>query len=480
MATDSEYVHLSLKPCTKEDSGEMVNCFTDCVAKTSHNVYQSLPKTGKPQVNEWTLLASILQMCGEKIEGHDHPNLTVVALGTGTKCIGRGKMSNKGDILNDSHAEIIARRAFLRYLYHNIKLAQRHDESSIFSPSLKDGLFKLKPGISFHFYTSHPPCGDASIFPKLDEDQDNSFAQNLFVGDIIPREYLHGVEKGSFKRCYDEEGTDLEGDAILLKKMKTDIHRTGAKCLPTESKQDPKLPGSDFHVVGAVRTKPGRGDPTLSVSCSDKLMRWNIVGIQGALLSRLLEEPIYMKSITVGGGCAFSDIALRRAIVDRVLSKQISLPPGYNMSKPSMSQSKAAFPDRKRNNTARPCPLSIVWCLVPERGHEVAVEGRRHGVTKKNQQTAAGRLQISKKGLFNQFISCWDQRSGHRFSSELGKTTASTGDLLNTNLNCTKLSYFRCKLEAEEYRKAWNLCVKDAQLPWTQKPNNFEDFEVED
>nr|CAD7396730.1 unnamed protein product [Timema cristinae] len=518
--------------------------FADRVANCCYVKYASLPKTGKPSSREWTPLAGVVKVEHQDEAFEDALSVEVVALGTGSKCLGRTKLSPRGDVVNDSHAEVMARRGFLRYLYCEIHAMYSTGRSEIFDRVIQ-GRCRLKSFVTFHFFASHTPCGDASIFPKSDVGSEgfgeclevvrgcietnqhselgsvgtetnvtNLLRVSRFVQDKFSnirqtyvkdstktcaaifkkRKLSHETIEGN--KCPDqsintsikyEEGTlpqtvgnsDLRavtrlkpgsqnfvgesnatrGDVICHASLhkarpRKDIFRTGAKCLPTEPRQDPKLPGVQYHTVAALRTKPGRGDPTLSLSCSDKLARWNAVGIQGALLSLLLSTPVHLSSIVIARVCPHSQEALHRAVVGRV----------DGGSRPLLLHSLVPFVDARQGDKQQPCAASIVWCNVSHRSVEVAVEGRKQGVTKKAAHTTAGRLLVCKKELLRQFVS----------TASLAPCMEHFADVLDDKL--ASRPYWELKSCAQEYQLSWKQVRKVHMHAWADKPPRLLQF----
>jgi hypothetical protein len=68
---------------------------------------------------------------------------------------------------------------------------------------------------------------------------------------------------------------------------------------------DAAVPDGDGHLryvkahgQGEILTR--EPDGLYKMSCSDKIALWNVVGVQGALLSKILTEPIFLSSIFIG------------------------------------------------------------------------------------------------------------------------------------------------------------------------------------
>ena len=182
--------------------------------------------------------------------GHE---LRCVTIATGTKCVGRGALRPDGLIVNDAHAEVLARRALALALLREIRAhaeacPQRGPcalpaKSTLLSHTTgpSSACFSMRDGVGLHLYVSDSPCGRAAEYGA----------------------------RATGARAYGKEEESRGNDALRSKSGRADL---------TE----------------AARTR--------SLCCSDKVARWCGVGIQSALLSYFFSTPIWLESVVVSAG----------------------------------------------------------------------------------------------------------------------------------------------------------------------------------
>ena len=242
-----------------------------------------------------------------RVSNESNSDPRVVAIGSGTAIAAGDNYSLTGSVIHDSHAEIVARRSLIRWIYSQINTAGSDDSLAQHN---NDGLspYSLKP-FDLWLYISQAPCGDAAVFSHSDGSPKAS-------------------KLGKF-RLKVEAGMGTTPVNEILERQTFD---------------------------GIMQ-----GDRALCHSCSDKVLRWNVLGVQGALLSRLI-DPIYIKGIIIGD--VFNAEHIARAICCRsekaIREQTYAIRPPFRLNHPIIVRSNANIKPR-HEKIKKHSHVSVNW-----------------------------------------------------------------------------------------------------------------------
>jgi len=252
----------------------------------------------------------------------------VVVIGTGNRCLSSKNIACHGRLLLDCHAVVIARRALVKWFYQELTNVLRgRVYGSIFELNSSKTLCKLKRGVTIHLYLNEPPCGDASAYLS-------SADKSLPVSDqdyLLTLQQLHLPIRGH--RWHGQ----------LRFKSENDNQTTPVKYLAGETT-----------IIEVIN---GR-QPLCIMSCSDKIFKWNTLGIQGNLLTHFL-EPVYIDSLTLGNSYRHGHLV--RAVCCRLPSGVImeTLPESYTNCHPVIGRSSFCDPNGPMSIDSQ--NISINW-----------------------------------------------------------------------------------------------------------------------
>jgi hypothetical protein len=314
-----------------------------------HYQYQLPPQKGKPRLGlEWTVYAAIVASWiasddDDKASDGSEASCScwVVSCATGTKCTA---VRRHGRILHDGHAEVLARRGLVRVLQNEIicynnsntnnGATTENDNKGVLSSqslleimshdtSISGGAntailpqFRLRKNLRLDLYISDSPCGDASIYCVQEGENgtgDNNEGKNNDIGHPGPPRDADSILYTGAKIIV-SESTGVTAAYCGGQQQLLTVHQTSKQEEEKKSNHDTKGNNNNNHhsvvarekvqLLGKLRTKSGRSNlpdhlRSSSMSCSDKIVQWSILGLQGGMLSQWIPIPIRLTSIVV-------------------------------------------------------------------------------------------------------------------------------------------------------------------------------------
>lgn len=257
----------------------------------------------------WNVVAGI-------VSGTQDSDLQCVAVASGCKWW----PPHRHDLVNDAHAEVLARRGVVAALWMDPSIAVEH----------------------LHMYTSSPPCGDASIYSTVDGR----------------------------------------------------MNFTGAKLYDWRREEDEQI-------TAVPRLKPGRSDVTYrttSLSCTDKLIRWVLCGLEGSLHSFQLPYPVRLETLTVAWDAAKTDQKSVKQALDRTIARISDYAQILGMQRPELNARLTQLAPSLSFRNGRHSNKAVVWW----RGcghHEIIVDGRLQGSSAQKPK----RSRLCRDALFEAF-----------------------------------------------------------------------------
>ncbi|XP_023128367.2 adenosine deaminase domain-containing protein 1 [Amphiprion ocellaris] len=209
----------------------------------------------------------------------------VVALGTGNFNT-KESVSSNGRIVHDSHAVVTARRSLMRFLYRHLLMFFSKNasmtEKSIFQQNSSSSLLSLKSDITLHLYVNQLPKGAAQIPSQL---------------------RLNPLSISAWQ-VNNEISLHLSVEGKVFSVFSSALDHCGSK--------------------------------VVSMSTTDKITQWQVLGYQGALLSHFI-EPVYVQSILIGDSDCREIRGMEISVSQRVEGITSQLPMFYCMMRPHIS-----------------------------------------------------------------------------------------------------------------------------------------------